>query len=177
MKSSSNDQPSPKLQSLDALWGKLSQLPEPSGTVLTGNLDDLASDIQRVKDRILDSDQAYLIRFLIQQVAAMVEVDLDVLKMLMEKELEGYSGELMVKHWAVPVIAQSLGDYLLDKGGPNSIQAGFECPSTKRQFSLTLAWLDGEMPNQRAQRLEKENQQLRAQLAALQVNEEGQEDA
>ena len=168
-----------KIQSLDSLWAKLSQLPEPSDTVLTGNLEDLASDIQRVKDRIAVCGCAYLMRFLIEQVAAMAEVDLEVLKILVERKFQSqdHSGGLQVKHWAVPVIAQSLGSYLLDQGGPNSVQVGFAYPSTGRQFSLTLAWLDGEMPNERAKRLEEENQRLREELATLQANEEGQEDA
>jgi len=162
--------PDKPIESLDELWYKLHLLPD------TGSLpSEVVAPLLKLRQEAIqisknEQYQAYLIRWLLFSAMELADVEPQVFSLNFESAHgQGFSGrysglDLRMTHWAIPVMAESLGRYLIENGGPNYIQTGFQHPSSKRMFSLTLAWEEGKMPALQVQELKTEVAELKAKL-------------
>lgn len=82
-------------------------------------------------------------------------------------------GQLLIKHWAVSVVAHAMVDLVNAHGGENYLIMDLTDP-TGRRVEVTVRKEGGMTPHQKAKKLEKENEELREQLNAyLQAQENG----
>lgn len=72
-------------------------------------------------------------------------------------------GQLMIKHWAVSVVAHAMVDLVNEHGGDNYLIMNLQDPRG-RAVEVTVRKEGGLTPHQKAKALEKENEQLRKQL-------------
>jgi hypothetical protein len=80
-------------------------------------------------------------------------------------------GRLIIKHWAVSIVAASMIDVVTEHGGENYLIMNLMAPDG-RQVEVTLRKEGGLAPHEKAKQLEKENKELRKQLDAYLSSQE-----
>lgn len=165
----------PEGLSFDQLWLQLQSVEElPAGDPDEGEYETRKLMLREAFDAIkgLGGDiEPLLYRFVLEQLGQICDIDAELLKLSIEKSGGGFGGSIQAKHWAVPLIAGSLGDYLVETGGPNSVQTGFSITREGRPIDfdlhLTLAYSGAELPNQKAARLQEERDKLQTENVEL----------
>lgn len=165
-------------KSFDSLWLQLKSIEDPQPD--TDGYDEFFECLSRLKQVIGEIQgigfAAVLYRHLLELISQATEIDVSLVESIIKRRSDGsYGCNLKAEHWAVPVIAQSLGDYLIDCGGENYIQVAFQVTRDGQpvpfDLHLTLSHAGAEIPAQKAARLEAENRELRARLEKLEGTE------
>lgn len=158
------------LPSLDEVYMRCQQLGEVPPTSVSDTHKTASLMLQGVCEEFDKGDHAWLIKLLLDKVIELGATEAGLVEMKAKQDHEGaWGAHFALRHWAVPLLAVSLGAFLKEEGGPNSVQCEFSRLEElgELEFILTLCRKEGEMPNARAKRLEDELQQARAEIETL----------
>lgn len=169
---------------LNALLVKLERdLPEPTKQPERAWFANIRAKLQNLHSEA-DSYglSADFLRLLLREAATIAGLDLQLLQVnidVKEKTLPTYTPEalrggygkdfstdLQLRHWAVPLIAENLGRYLLEEGGPNYLEVPFTSSRNPEQvvFVMRLERVDGKPASQIIYELKQQVDELEAEL-------------